>query len=423
MDPKLLRQLQAVDWDFPRWNKETTSAIHWYPGTFPSQLPAALIEALSQPNTLVFDPYAGIGTTGLEALRLGRNSWCVDQNPVGVLASYVMSGLVLYKAISLPHMSQDPLTILEEAIFGTKNKVGLLSYGKNDDAEIFSKILSPQPDEMLSTMMSRMPTNWEMLCKWYEKDTLQQIRTTAEDLQMLVLPAFVKLIGMLMISSALRPSCSQTISWGHVADKVLPKTYEKKDFIGVCKKWIYRIRAILARATVVPRDINTSSVCASVSMHDWQSSDRLIRPSRGKSELLITSPPYGGAIDYVRAQRLSLYYLGFSEDDITQLGEHEIGSRRKRFSPQSLTMWASELSNCILDQLKFLTNDGYLVIILPHKDHGREEGAQKLNKVLNDINWQCVFKADRSIHQLRTRQKQTWTRIKRETIEIFEYGG
>jgi hypothetical protein len=94
-DRETLRDLQAVDWDFPEKLPGAGASIHWYPASFHASLPATLVEALSAPGEMVFDPYAGTGATGLQAIRQNRRTWLVDANPVAVLASYAAIGLAL----------------------------------------------------------------------------------------------------------------------------------------------------------------------------------------------------------------------------------------------------------------------------------------------------------------------------------------
>ena len=43
-----------------------------------------IVAASSRPGDLVLDPFAGSGTTGVAAARLGRRWLLVDRNPVAV---------------------------------------------------------------------------------------------------------------------------------------------------------------------------------------------------------------------------------------------------------------------------------------------------------------------------------------------------
>lgn len=61
-------------WDFPPEN----DAEH--PAAFPPELPRRCIVASTKPGELVLDPFAGHGTTGFVADRLGRNATLVELN-------------------------------------------------------------------------------------------------------------------------------------------------------------------------------------------------------------------------------------------------------------------------------------------------------------------------------------------------------
>ena len=57
-------------------------AWHPFPAKFPPQLPRFLIERLSDPSDVVLDPMAGSGTTLVEAARLGRRAVGCDIDPL-----------------------------------------------------------------------------------------------------------------------------------------------------------------------------------------------------------------------------------------------------------------------------------------------------------------------------------------------------
>lgn len=50
----------------------------------------------------------------------------------------------------------------------------------------------------------------------------------------------------------------------------------------------------------------------------------------GSIDLIVTSPPYVNAIDYLRGHRLSLVWLGYSISKLTVLNQHYVGSERTR---------------------------------------------------------------------------------------------
>ena len=64
----------------PPASKERTG----YPTQKPVRLVERIVAASSRPGDLVLDPYAGSGTTGVAAARLGRRYLLLDRNPVAV---------------------------------------------------------------------------------------------------------------------------------------------------------------------------------------------------------------------------------------------------------------------------------------------------------------------------------------------------
>src|ERR1044072_5733094 len=58
-----------------------------YRACFKPQLPRFFIERLTKPGDVVYDPFSGRGTTGLEAALLGRVPWVCDINPLSACLS------------------------------------------------------------------------------------------------------------------------------------------------------------------------------------------------------------------------------------------------------------------------------------------------------------------------------------------------
>jgi site-specific DNA-methyltransferase (adenine-specific) len=65
----------------PPGSKERTG----YPTQKPVRLLERIVAASSRPGDLVLDPYAGSGTTGVAAARLGRRWLLIDRNPAAVV--------------------------------------------------------------------------------------------------------------------------------------------------------------------------------------------------------------------------------------------------------------------------------------------------------------------------------------------------
>jgi hypothetical protein len=417
---RIRRQLENIDWDFSEHLPGTSKAIHWYPGTFPSELPGTLIQALSVQDDLVFDPYGGIGTTALEALRQGRRAWLVEGNPVGCLVSYVSACMLLLKGVepSLPAIIVDCLRSMIADCNGenlTMQRLVQDDHVVKDVDIILKKMARPSPSQMAKEFSGE--PNWESLGKWVEESTLRDLKKLFDALSSAKLGHFGKIVGIAMISAILRPSSSQTQSWGHIADNVWPKSFERKDIYKLCNQWLGRTENIVGRTDVI--SVSKDSPRFWLSFHSWQKRKLpKVKPDTVVN-ILLTSPPYAGAIDYTLAQRLSLYLIGYTEDEVKALCSMEIGARRKRFLPASQANWVSDMVHALSQQVTFLSPNASLAFVLPHKDAGREAGPTGIEEYLSGIECVKLMEVERSIRQGRARQ--SWTSIKKEIIQIYGF--
>jgi DNA modification methylase len=84
----LLEVLLAGDLDFHDQDSGYASHnFHSFPAKFPPQLPRRFIEGLSRPGEVVLDPMMGSGTTVLEAYLTGRQAVGLDIDPLALMLS------------------------------------------------------------------------------------------------------------------------------------------------------------------------------------------------------------------------------------------------------------------------------------------------------------------------------------------------
>ena len=63
-------------------NSHYTHSTHFYPAKFIPQVVRYCISAFSKEKDWIIDPFAGSGTTGLEAYLCNRNSYLLELNPI-----------------------------------------------------------------------------------------------------------------------------------------------------------------------------------------------------------------------------------------------------------------------------------------------------------------------------------------------------
>ncbi|EQD56408.1 DNA methylase N-4/N-6 domain protein, partial [mine drainage metagenome] len=73
----------AEEWDDATWNIPNVKFNHPEKTNHPCQFPVELVErcvlALTDPGDWVLDPYAGVGSTAIAAVKAGRKAACVDR--------------------------------------------------------------------------------------------------------------------------------------------------------------------------------------------------------------------------------------------------------------------------------------------------------------------------------------------------------
>lgn len=416
-----MRELNAVDWDFPKASSELFRSPHWYPGTFPPELPSTLIQATTAPGDLIFDPYGGVGTTSTEALRLKRRAWCVELNRIAALTAYV-SGFVILIRERHPALLEILLSSLARKIAASEG-YNLFSEAQSSGSDtdidaLVGRLVSPVPREFWDQLLLAPEPNADALAVWFHANILDQILRFTESLAEQDCVT-LRLLGLMALSANLKALSSQTRSWGHIADNVRPKTLIDKDLAAGLRRWFSRFSNSVEKANVnsVPNTVELQTPCLHISIHNWSESVPLLIKPAQSSTALITSPPYGGAIDYVLSQRLSYYLLGANEGRLLAEQRNEVGARRRRFSDKSREVWAQSLCECVEKQIEYLDDNGTLILVMPHKSEGRANGNEIVDDTLKLLDWAKHFSIDRSIRTQRTRQ--AWTSIKRETISIY----
>lgn len=89
VDPlSLVKRIEGIA-NSPSRDRGYTRDFYSYPAKFLAALPRELIKLFTSTGNLVYDPYCGGGTTGLESMLLERRSVGYDLNPFAILLSNV----------------------------------------------------------------------------------------------------------------------------------------------------------------------------------------------------------------------------------------------------------------------------------------------------------------------------------------------
>lgn len=282
-------------------------AWHPFPAKFPPQLPEFLIERLSEPGDVVFDPMLGSGTTLVEAVRLGRRAVGCDIDPLARMIAEAKLTPV------------DPMAALEAGHV-------VLRDAKDDYWEDGRRL---QQDLELRFDVK----TGEFVDYWF----LRQ-----HQLELLALLQRIEALPEGGIRDFLRVVFSSTIiakSGGVSLARDLAHTRPHRDtnktpnsaFVEFVKRLDRNVAAIgrlpATGGSATPGGTGNAASNGSLSaaaIHAASAADTGLLPE--SVDLIVTSPPYANnAIDYMRAHKFSLVWLGWKIADLTKIRAQYLG--------------------------------------------------------------------------------------------------
>ena len=351
------KRLHGVDWDFPAAASQSPfSSIHWHPCRFPSQVPATLIGALTNPGETVLDPFVGSGTTAVEAQRLGRKCIAIDLNPVATI-------VVRAKTINKTAV----------AIRQTVNRLKLLSRQ--------SVVKAPVPEGVQGR-------------KWYTKRTLEALRRLhgvgLDD----ELRPLERVIFDAAFSAVLLPACRETRHWGYVCDNTEPKTDHEIDVFQSFEAVLDSIaEAYGNRDSYWQTGPGLPSSFRDVTVIQNDARAALSGLEKQSVDLVVTSPPYFGVTDYTKAQRLSLEWMDLP---IEQLRSAEIGARSKRHRLSARAEYLEECMGVFAECRRVLRSDRACAVLLGQSSQ-RASIFDEFVEGMNNIGFRLSHVAERKI--------------------------
>lgn len=363
-----ISRLSGLDWDFHGDKSDSPfSDLHFHPGRFVPQIPAALIGSLTSPGDRVIDPFCGSGTTLVEAQRLGRLGLGIDLNPVSCLVS-----------------RSKTLTLLAD-------QVSKLLLGALDRLTSF-RLENASPVSNLE----EVPVDVQLV-KWYHPETGEQLRAIWAFINSQINLTERELLTF-CFSTALMTCCAETRSWGYVCDNTQPLASRYVDAMSTFREKVESVIDAYQR-----RDrrwlVREAQTLTPVLVLEGDAYTRLREIPDSSVDLVVTSPPYFGVIDYVKSQRLTLEWLGLKTEPLRLL---ETGARSSRHRRTAFTEYSNALELVVNELCRVLKpNKAFAMVI--GESAKRESVMARLNQILETAGFHIDLTINRKIG-LRRRQ-------------------
>lgn len=364
-----LRRFAEIDWDFASQASDSPfSSLHWHPCRFPSQIPALAISRFTVPGDLILEPFLGSATTLVAAQRAGRRSIGIDINPISCLIGSAK-------------------TIVESGptIATLVNRLKLLVIQAWDQAS-----LAPVPPTVQGD-------------KWFMPRTLTALRKIWGIIESLT--GNERLIGTACFSASLLPSCREDRHWGYICDNTQPKSVREPDARAIFLANLDRLAAAYHERDVQARNVRSCEIM------NGDAKAQLSFLADETIDSVVTSPPYFGVSDYVKAQRLSMEWLSL---EIEPVRRQEIGARSKRHRLSAASEYLVEITGTFAEIHRVLKRRAWSVVVFGQSPT-RPDIQKDFAANLRELGFSIEFETERQI-AIGRRQKPS---IAEETIFVL----
>ena len=265
---------------------------HPFPARMPLEVASAIVKGLSTPREIVLDPMLGSGTTLAAALALGRRGIGCDTDPLAV---------VLATARCRPGRSR----LLAAAV----DRVAQDAKRRAEDLRL---------DDLRASMAASEDVAF--LDRWFPSDT--QLRLFALVDAVLAESDLDTRATMIALFSSTIVTKQGGVTFGLDVSRSRAHYSAGKKPADVFAEWTRRARAFARYAEMASFALfTTPRVIARADAR------RLPLPD-ATADLILTSPPYLNAIDYMRASRFTLVWLGHTLSTLRGIRGGAIGTER-----------------------------------------------------------------------------------------------
>ncbi|MGA2286039.1 MAG: DNA methyltransferase, partial [Dehalococcoidia bacterium] len=263
---------------------------HAFAAKFPPQLPRAFIEELTDAGEVVLDPMAGSGTALVEAAMAGRIGIGIDLDPLAVAICSAKTNFL------------DP------------EAVALLGEGVSDYARLI--LANEGPGYHEKSLSGFDDESRKFIQYWFEAGTICELAALREAIEKLVEHPYRRLFDVVFSSIIITKSGGVSLARDLAHTRPHKVTDKRiKNAVDVFREKLEKVNRALVSAADWPG-----------TAHVLRSDSRSLPLGNETADLIVTSPPYANAIDYMRAHKFSLVWLGHAVGTLSKMRRTYIGA-------------------------------------------------------------------------------------------------
>lgn len=268
-----------------------THGLFYYPAKFIPHVPHYCIRHFCSEGDWVMDPFAGSGTVGLEAMIAKRNSILIDINP---LLKHIVDLKINFKRLDI------------------------------GEIELFRKL-----QEMFESESEFTP-EWPNIEYWYAPEVLDVLKKYWSWIHQHSDDVYAQIIQCSLLRASRRFSLAE-----HKAPKLFrsrTKILEieqllRTDWKENLKEFLRKNSLEVLRRLRDLAQLTKENDCRVIAIAGVDAASENLTDSP-EVELIVTSPPYLQAQEYIRTFKVDLFWLGYSNEMVKKISQMEIPYRK-----------------------------------------------------------------------------------------------
>ena len=329
----VVARLDARLWHGSFNNRESTlQQLSPYVGKMKSGMARVLINLYSKPGDTVLDPFSGSGVVPLEAALSERRAWAIDLSPY----AYVLTR-------------------------GKLETPGSQKLALQRAKELADAVQREAPSVDLSVVP-------EWVREFFHPDTLREVLVAVRILR--EREDYFLIACLMGILHHVRPGFLSYPA-SHLVPYLRKKKYPPEEFPGMYSYRDLRSR-LLAKVKRAYRRHMLPVDWEQRRYQVWQLNSMSLPIEDAAVDAVISSPPYFGALDYARDNRLRLWFLGC--EDWKELDASLTASRR---------VYLPQMGACLQEIHRVLKAESYCVLVLG--DVERNGKIRRTAEILADL--------------------------------------
>ena len=306
-----------------------------YVGKLKSGMVRVLIELYSRPGDVVLDPFCGAGVVPLECVIMGRHAVANDLSPY----AYVITR----GKLSAPFTKQEALHEAEQAL-----------------REIESRIRTTNADNV---------PDW--VREFFHPNTLKEVVTAFQVLK--ERQDYFLMACLLGILHHVRPGFLSYPA-SHLTPYLRLKKYPPEEFPEMYSYRDLRSR-LLAKVARAYRQTGFTQLRDKMTWQVLQENTMNLSLASNSIDAIISSPPYFGALDYARDNRLRLWFLGISD-----------WKELDRSLTANDQVYISQMKQCLRQMDRVLKEGAHCVLVLGDVERNgvKKPTAQIISELANE---------------------------------------